>query len=489
MTTYCNPLPIPHYQRGRNSLAPGYRGPSFREMADPTVIRWRDRWYLFPSCGMLWESTDLVNWEFHPIEPFDFGYAPTVAQKGDWFYLTASWGDVAIWRARHPRGPWERLGTPGHDADQNPTWLKNHEGQPIRWGDPCLFVDDDGAMYCYCNLARPEDRPGQRWKLRGCDGEIFGVRLDDADLSRMAAAPMRLIAFDPAHTWERLGEFNQRTDEFVLEGAWMNKINGRYYLQYSGNGTQYTNYALGCYVGEHPLGPFTYQPRNPILIHRGGLVNGCAHHSLVEGPGGQFWCFYTILVGIVGGMERRIGMDPAGFDADGNLYIAGPTETPQFAPGTVKDPLHGNSPGWLPLSVNVPVSASSFAPGHEARYAVDHQIRTWWESGETQLPQWLQVDLEQEFEVHAARILFADCGLDYPQGVVPGPYRYRLEGSGDGKNWVTLCDQSGNTEERHIAYDTWPAKPARHVRLQVLDVPPGMRPGVWELTVFGLAVS
>ena len=61
----------------------------------------------------------------------------------------------------------------------------------------------------------------------------------------------------------------------------MNKINGRYYLQYSANGTQYRNYAIGCFISDSPLGPFVPQKRNPILIHKGGLVNGCAHHSIV----------------------------------------------------------------------------------------------------------------------------------------------------------------------------------------------------------------
>lgn len=89
---------------------PGGRlcGPSFREMADPTVIFHQGRWYLFPSAGMLWHSDDLVRWTHHPIEPFDPGYAPTVVAHQGWLYLTASWDGSALWRARDPLGPWER---------------------------------------------------------------------------------------------------------------------------------------------------------------------------------------------------------------------------------------------------------------------------------------------------------------------------------------------------------------------------------------------
>ena len=486
-STYCNPLPLPNYQLGRDVLRPNYAGAAFREMADPSVIRFKDRWYLFPSAGMLWYSDDLLNWTYHPIEPFDPGYAPTVVQRGDVLYLTASWTCAAIWRATDPLGPWERLGTFDHDLDENPTWLKDHEGKPVRWGDPMLFVDDDGALYCYFNGDRPTTRADHPWKLEPCHGVIFGVRLRDDDPSAFAHEPVPLINFDPSHVWERFGECNQRTSLPVLEGPWLNKIDGRYYLQYSGCGTQFKSYALGCYVADSPLGPFVYQKRNPILIHRGGLVNGCAHHSMVEGPGGHLWCFYTTLVGIHSGMERRIGMDPAGLDVNGELYVAGPTETPQHAPGVCSEPLCGNDLGLLPLSVNCQVRASSAAPGYPPRFAVDNEIRTGWQAASADTPQWLEANLEDEFQISAARTIFADEGLDPRGGILPGPYRYRILATRDCQTWEVLCDQSDNTVDRNIAYDTWPATFARRVRLEVLSAPAGMAIAVLEFTVFGAA--
>ncbi|HEY3377241.1 MAG TPA: family 43 glycosylhydrolase, partial [Armatimonadota bacterium] len=281
------------------------------------------------------------------------------------------------------------------------------------------------------------------------------------------------------------GEFNQFLDHPVLEGAWMTKHDGTFYLQYSACGTSYTNYALGCYTGQHPLGPFTYQQRNPILISHSGLVNGCAHHSVVEGPGNTLWCVYTTLVGVRAGCERRIGMDPVGFDENGEMFIAGPTETPQFAPGVVADPARGNAAGLLPLTVHQPATASSWIEGREPVYAVDNYIRTWWEAAATDADPWLQIDLEAEFEVSAARTIFADMGLDYSADVMPGPYQYRIEGSNDAQRWTVLCDQSANTEDRHITYDTWAPEVVRYVRLTILAIPPGMRPSVWEFTVFG----
>jgi hypothetical protein len=500
---YCNPLPLEHYQRGRAHTVLGHRGGrDYRSMADPTVIHFKGSWYLFPSDGMLWHSDDMVNWKHHPIKPFDPGWAPTVVVKGDWLYMTASWDSSpepsALWRARHPFGPWEKMGAAGQDADGNPTWLKDHEGNPVRWGDPCLFVDDDGAMYCYCNLERPAvPADNLPWKLAGVGG-ICGVRLRDDDPSRFAAKPEVLIdnvSEASFRRWERDGACNQKNHR-NLEGPWMNKIGGRYFLQYSGNGTQFRNYAIGCFVSDKPLGPFVRQQRNPILIHKGGLVNGCAHHSIVEGPGGTLWCFYTTLVGIERGdnrpgvvagrvLERRIGMDPAGLDENGELFVAGPTETPQHAPGVVADPLSGNDLGLVPLSVDSPVGASSWVEGREPMYAVDNFIRTWWQAADARSPQWLEVDLEGEFVVNSARTMFADRGLDYAAGVVPGPYRYRVLGSLDGKEWFVLADQSANRIERHIVLDTWEPRLVRRARLEVLAAPPGMEIAVWEFTVFG----
>lgn len=349
-----------------------------------------------------------------------------------------------------------------------------------------LFVDDDGTLYGY--YFKGEANTG-----------IYAVRMRDDDPTRFAAPPVHCFAYDPAHIWERYGDQNQNPHESWIEGPWMNKIGERYYLQYAACGAQWKNYAVGCYVGDSPLGPFTYQARNPILRHKNGLINGCGHHSLVEGPNGTLWCFYTVLVRIEHDFERRIGMDPAGFDAEGNLFVAGPTDTPQWVPGTVERPEQGsnNSAGLINLSTGQKTTASSSAPGHFPMYATDDNIRTWWEA-QGDGPQWLQVDLcndytrdalraTQGFRVGAARTLFADRGLNYSQGIVPAPYRYRIEGSLDAHQWMVLHDSTDCCEERHIAYDTWEPQFIRYVRLLVISAPAGMRIGVWEFTVFGAA--
>src|SRR5665811_1374649 len=80
-----------------------------------------------------------------------------------------------------------------------------------------------------------------------------------------------------------------------------------------------------------------------------GLVTGPAHGSIVEGPDGLLWQFYTIVLSNPPG-GRRIGMDLVIFDKDGNMKVT-VTDSPQWAPGVISDPSEGNS-GSIPLTIN-----------------------------------------------------------------------------------------------------------------------------------------
>jgi beta-xylosidase len=93
---------------------------------------------------------------------------------------------------------------------------------------------------------------------------------------------VRFIDFNPKERpWEAHGEWNQNPNKGWLETAWMLKRNGRYYLTYGAAGTQYRTYAMGCFVGSSPLGPFTPQKHNPILRTTEGLLTGTASGSIV----------------------------------------------------------------------------------------------------------------------------------------------------------------------------------------------------------------
>ena len=177
------------------------------------------------------------------------------------------------------------------------------------------------------------------------------------------------------------------------------------------------------YTGKSPLGPFKYSPVNPILRKTTGVVTGTGHGSLVKGPDGTWWQFYMIVLASPPG-GRRLGMDPAGFDRNGNLFVHGPSVTPQWAPGVVADPARNSDSGSIPLTINKlrnlnqKGSFSSQRAGHEASYAVDESNGTWWEPAESDAQPSITLDLgsgtdwdpPQDFLADSVRIEFVARG-------------------------------------------------------------------------------
>ena len=81
--TYCNPLDLGYrYQH----MKEGSRVEGFREGADPTLVFFKEKYYLFVSMSAgFWYSDDLLHWEFHP-DPglLIYDYAPDVRQVGEY---------------------------------------------------------------------------------------------------------------------------------------------------------------------------------------------------------------------------------------------------------------------------------------------------------------------------------------------------------------------------------------------------------------------
>jgi hypothetical protein len=305
------------------------------------------------------------------------------------------------------------------------------------------------------------------------------------------------------------------------------KRNGTYYLEYSASGTQWMSYASGFYSAKSPLGPFTYSPRNPFLRKTTGIVTGPGHGSVVQGPDGNWWVFYTIVMANPPG-GRRIGMDPLGFDANGNPFTRGPSDTPQWAPGVVANPVRDGDSGSIPVSINKVRAMrqqggfSSERPGHEAAYAVDDSNGTVWQPAENDTQPTLTIDLSAltEFEsdqlwmIDSSRIEFAAGGgfggggargargaagapaAGPAPAATPAPsgstaFRYKIEASTDGKQYTTVLDTTNNQVTLYTEFDEIPPTRCLFVRLTMTDWPRrGTTPlGITEFTVFGKAVS
>ena len=93
MKYLCNPVNINY--RYQFNMDPRLHGQMqiCREAADPSMILFRGRYYIFASMTLgVWVSDDLAHWENHrlPKELPLYDYAPDVRVMGDWVYFCAS---------------------------------------------------------------------------------------------------------------------------------------------------------------------------------------------------------------------------------------------------------------------------------------------------------------------------------------------------------------------------------------------------------------
>ena len=508
MKYLCNPVNINY--RYQFNMDPRQHGKMqiCREAADPSMILFHGRYYIFASMTLgVWVSDDLSTWENHrlPGELPLYDYAPDVRVMGDWVYFCASRREENCDRYRTKdilNGPYEKM------QGSFPFW------------DPNLFVDDDGRVYFYwgCSNITPvwgveldpntmQPKGDKRVLVEGHPFEIGYERVGEdnsqfpateAEIDAAYAAFHRRQGISEDQVPEQLkplirGMFSRKP---YIEGAWMDKQNGKYYLQYACPGTQYNTYSDGVYVSSGPLGPFTLADNNPYSYKPGGFLPGAGHGSTMRDRKGNWWHAATMRISMNHDFERRVGIWPAGFDADGELFCNQRYgDWPMAAEG---DPWR--SPAWMLLSAGKNATASSFVDGHEPGRATEENVRSWWRAASENRSEWLQIDLGQVFDVHAIQINFADDHIDIPcPGRIVGgsqaryieerdlTTQWKLTGSIDGKNWFVIEDKSdAKTDLSHDFILREEGFRARFLRLTDMAVPYGQRPCVSGLRVFGL---
>ena len=506
MAVYCNPININYRYQFNLDQRRGGALRICREAADPSMICFRDRYYIFASMTLgVWVSDDLVRWENHrlPSELPLYDYAPDVRVIGDSVYFCASRRDENCdrWRTRDIlNGPYERI--PGNF----PFW------------DPNLFADDDGRVYFYwgCSNATPiwgvELDPvtmlpkGERtvlieghpfeigYERSGEDHCLLPLCPEEADAEMrtfLAARGMREDQIPEDRKAMIRGMFSNAP---FIEGSWMTKHEGRYYLQYACPGTEFNIYADGVYASDRPLGPFTLADNNPYSYHPGGFLPGAGHGSTMRDRQGQWWHTSTMRISVNHNFERRVGLWPAGFDADGELFCN--QRYGDWPMTTEGDPWR--DPAWMLLSVNKTAAASSCLEGHEPDKATEENVQTWWRAASNSRSEWLQVDLGAIYDVHAIQVNFADDAIDIPCPVeiAKGRDRYieernlqtqwRLEGSTDGEDWFSIEDKfDAHTDLSHDLVLREEGFRTRFIRLTDMAMPYGQNPCVSGLRVFG----
>jgi hypothetical protein len=415
-TTWCNPINIDYTYTVFNSA----EGISYRSGADPAVVSFRGEYYMFVTRSMgYWHSADLLNWDFITPEKWYFqgSNAPAAHNyKDSVLYVTGDpSGNMSVLYTDNPKkGDWKAV----------PSILTDLQ-------DPDLFIDDGGQAYMFWGSSNVFPIRGkklnknQRFIVEGKTTELFNL--------------------DPRrHGWERFGEnHNDTVLGGYIEGAWMTKHDGKYYLQYAAPGTEFNVYADGVYTSDNPLGPYIYASNNPVSYKPGGFINGAGHGSTILSNDGRYWHFATMSVSVNMNWERRICMFPAYFDKDGLMHCnTAFGDYPHFSPD--ESDKKGEFTGWMLLSYNKPVRCSSAKGQYIPNNVTDENVKTFWVAEKNDDLQWIEIDLEKPARVCGIQVNYHDYQSDN-YGKMPGLcHRYIIEGSMDRNSWKVLVDRRNN---------------------------------------------
>ena len=253
--------------------------------------------YLKQTFLHAFSSKDLVNWTKHPfvldIKDVSWaGYsvwAPAILKANDKYYLffgandiqsDQEIGGIGVAVSDKPSGPFK-------DAIGKPLIGKIHNGaQPI---DQFVFKDDDGQYYMYyggwahCNI----------------------VKLSND-----------LLSVQPFQDGET---FKEITPENYVEGPFVFKRNGKYYMMWSEGGWFGADYSVAYGIADSPLGPF--KRIDKILQQNAEIATGAGHNSVIHVPESDDWymVYHRRPLDTDNGNHREVAIDHMYFNEDGTI--------------------------------------------------------------------------------------------------------------------------------------------------------------------------
>jgi alpha-N-arabinofuranosidase len=322
---------------------------------DPSICRVGEDFYLVtssfafhPGIPVL-HSRDLVDWRplghvvdrpsqvsLTGLDVSDGLWAATIRHHEGTFYVVVALargrrgGTTYLFTASDPAGPWS-----------DPVVL---DAEGI---DPSLFFDDDGrCWFTACrDAAEPEvTGPGELW-------------MRELDLSTLELT-------GPTHAlWYG-----------AMRGAWVEaphlyKRDGVYHLIGAEGGTEH-HHAVTAARADAVTGPYTTDPRSPLLTHRhrgaAEPIHNVGHVDLVDTPAGETWAVAlgTRPVDGTHTLGREVFLVPVEWTRRGPVFApdtgrvslserlpAGTAEVPPARQGPVRDDFTGPSlgPEWYGL--------------------------------------------------------------------------------------------------------------------------------------------
>lgn len=456
--TYCNPInidygycPIPNFTEwGKH-----------RTSADPAIVNYKGDYYLFSTNQTgYWWSSDMLNWNF-VSRPFLTEEAiETTPNKWDDLCAPATWtmGDTLVVFG----STYSRIFPIWISTDpKNNKWEKAVEHFDIGGWDPAFFTDDDGKLYMYNGSSNVYP--------------LYGIELNRNTFQPIGTRKELLLTDGDKIGWHRFGEHMDNTFlKPFMEGAWMTKHGGKYYLQWGGPGTEFSHYADGYAVSDSPLGFFEHASL-PLSMKAGGFIRGAGHGATFQDRWNNYWHTSTMVINVKNNFERRIGIWPAGFDSKGNMYCNTTFgDYPHYIPTGEADHLKSQFTGWMLLNYNKPVQVSSTLGTHYANNIVDEDIKTYWSAKTSDKGEWLISDLGEISTVYAVQLNYADQDVEFMGKTLGKFHQYKVYSSLDGKKWDVLIDKSSNkTDVPHDYVELEKPAKARFLKLENVHMPTG----------------
>ena len=246
-------------------------------------------------------SPDLVHWTRHPrvLDVKDVRWAayalwaPSVLAANGRYYLFFGANDV------HP-GEVGGIGVAVADRPQGP--FRDLIGHPL------IGTVENGAQpidqFAFRDAVE-EGGDGQLYLYYGGWGHLNVVRL---------APDLRSLL-----PWPDGTTYKEITPPGYVEGSFVVKRRGLYYLMWSEGEWTRADYRVAYAVGKTPIGPFA--PKGVILQSDARIAHGAGHHSVVRGAGPDEWwiAYHRRPLGETAGDHRVLAVDRLVLEADGTI--------------------------------------------------------------------------------------------------------------------------------------------------------------------------
>jgi beta-xylosidase len=273
------PAPMLSAEQASLRAKPGIR-PAFLTQTYLDAFSSKDLRHWIKHSSIL--STTGVAWAAYAI------WAPSAIKANGRYYLffgandvhEGELGGIGVAVSDRPSGPYrDLLGKPLIGGIHN-------GAQPI---DQMAFRDDDGQLYLYY----------------GGWGHLNVVRLK-SDLTG-------LERFADGETFKEL------TPPGYVEGSFMMKRRGTYYLMWSEGGWTGPDYHVAYATGPTATGPFT--KKGVILAQDERVARGAGHHSVINKPGTDTWwiAYHRRPLADTAGDHRVLALDRLTFKPDGSI--------------------------------------------------------------------------------------------------------------------------------------------------------------------------